>query len=156
MAHDAGVWRDKLSFTWDYRTFNFKENIRRAAQDLLPSTRCSNFRLLTPVPSIQRPYPDLAYLQHTISFDTFLVNASAVINSVLTSEGWKLWTVHSSIESLLQFPELDPRDGHMTGPISWEKQRDNDVDAIQPDVVIVGAGQKWVSCHSRAICHDLC
>lgn len=91
---------------------------------------------------MQRPYPDLAYLQHTISFDTPLVNASAVVNSVLTSDGWKLWTVHSSIESLLQFPELDPRDGHMTGPISWEKQRAHDVDTIEPDVIIVGAGQK--------------
>lgn len=137
-----GVWRDKLSFAWDYRTFNWKKSIARAAADLLPATRCDNFKLLSPSPAIQRPYPDLAYLQHSISFDTPLVNASAVINSVLTAEGWKLWTFHSSIECLLQFPELDPRDGHMTGPISWERQRAQDVDSIQPDVIIVGAGQK--------------
>ena len=50
--------------------------------------------------------------------------------------------MHTSIESLLEFPELDARDGHMTGAISWEKQRAQDVDSIQPDVIIVGAGQK--------------
>ena len=131
-----------MSFTWDYRTFNFKENILRAASDLLPSTKCANFRFLTPTPSIQRPYPDLAFLQFCISFDTPMVNASAVINAVYTQDGWKLWTMHSSIEALLQFPEVDPLDGHMTGAISWEKQRAEDVDKIQPDVIIVGAGQK--------------
>jgi len=72
------------------------------------------------------------------------VNASAVINAVYTQDGWKLWTMHTSIESLLQFPELDPRDGHMTGAISWEKQRAQDIDSIRPDVIIVGAGQKSV------------
>jgi hypothetical protein len=138
----SGIWRDKLSFTWDYRTFNFKENILRAATDLLPSNKSKNFRLLTPIPSIQRPYSDLAFLQFCISFDTPLVNASSVINAVFTKDGWKLWTMHSSIESLLQFPELDPLDGHMTGATSWEKQRAQDVDSIHPDVIIVGAGQK--------------
>jgi hypothetical protein len=71
-----------------------------------------------------------------------MVNASAVINAVYTQDGWKLWTMHSSIEALLQFPEVDSLDGHMTGAISWEKQRAEDVDKIQPDVIIVGAGQK--------------
>ena len=33
----------------------------------MPTTPCSNFRFLTPTPSIQRPYPDLAYLQFCIS-----------------------------------------------------------------------------------------
>ena len=33
---EYGVWRDKLSFTWDYRTFNFKPAIIKAATDLLP------------------------------------------------------------------------------------------------------------------------
>jgi hypothetical protein len=81
-------------------------------------------------------------LQFTLSFDTPLVNTSAVINAVYTVEGWKLWTMHTSIEALHQFPEIDPLDGHMTGAISWEKQRAEDVDTIQPDVIIIGAGQK--------------
>ncbi|RSH82839.1 hypothetical protein EHS25_005829 [Saitozyma podzolica] len=149
MFLDYGVWRDKLAFTWDYRTFNFRENIERAATDLLPSTLVNNMHLFTPAPSIQRPYPDLAYLQFCVSFDTPLVNASAAINAVQTADGWKLWTVHTVAENLLQFPELDPRDGHMTGPISWEKQREQDDNSIEPDVVIVGGGQNGLALAAR-------
>lgn len=112
----------------------------------MPSTRCSNFKLLKPAPAIQKPYPDLSFLQFVLSFDTPLVQASAVINAVLTKEGWRLWTVHSVAESLLKFPELDPVDGHMTGPVSWEKQREKDDDEVVPDVLIIGGGQKWVPC----------
>ena len=51
---EKGVWRDKLAFTWDYRTFNFKPAIFQAATDLLPTTTCSNFKIIAPVPQIQR------------------------------------------------------------------------------------------------------
>jgi hypothetical protein len=139
---DYGVWRDKLAFTWDYRTFNFSENIARAAADLLPSTRATNVRLFTPVPSIERPYPDLSYLQFSVAFDTDLVTGSAMVNAVQTPEGWKIWTMHTVAEGLVQFPEVPPADGHMTGDISWEKQRAKDDDEIKPDVVIIGGGQK--------------
>lgn len=139
---DYGVWRDKLSFTWDYRTFNFRESIAKAARDLLPSTCATNVRLFTPSPSVERPYPDLAFLQFTIAFDTALVHGSAVINAVKTTEGWKLWTMHTVAEDLIDFPELPPVDGHMTGAVSWENQRAKDDDEIQPDVLIIGGGQK--------------
>lgn len=65
-----------------------------------------------------------------------------MIHAVLTTDGWRLWTVHTVAESLLQFPELEPSDGHQTGPISWEGQRAKDDDEIEPDVLIVGGGQK--------------
>ncbi|WWC65532.1 uncharacterized protein I303_108150 [Kwoniella dejecticola CBS 10117] len=146
---EHGVWRDKLAFTWDYRTFNFKENIARAAQDLLPSTRAKNLKFLAPLPSIQRPYEDLAYLQIVLSLDTELANAHAVVNVVQTAQGWKIWTLHTVIESLHDFPELPPADGHMTGSISWEKQRAKDDDEIQPEVVIVGGGQNGLALAAR-------
>jgi hypothetical protein len=101
-----------------------------------------NVRLFTPTPKIERPYPDLSFLQFSVAFDTKLVHGSAMINAVLTKEGWKLWTVHTAAEDLINFPELPPADGHMTGDISWESQRAKDVDEIQPDVLIVGGGQK--------------
>lgn len=137
-----GVWRDKLLFSWDYRTFNFHQNILRAASDLLPSTPVSKISFLKPVPNIKRPYPDLAYLQFVISLDTNIANGHAVINAVLTSEGWRIWTMHTVVESLHEFPPVPPADGHMTGDVSWEKQREKEVNEVEPDVVIVGAGQK--------------
>jgi len=65
-----------------------------------------------------------------------------MVQAVKTVDGWRLWTLHTVIEGLRQFPEMDPRDGHQTGPISWEKQRAEDDDTIVPEVVIIGAGQK--------------
>lgn len=138
----AGVWRDKLSFTWDYRTFNFAPAILRAATDLFPKTKASNFKFLTPAPNVARPYPDFAQLQFVVSFETEVVVASAVINAVLTKNGWKIYTMHTAAEKLKQFPEVPPADGHMTGPVSWEKQRAMDVDAADPEVLIIGGGQK--------------
>ena len=81
-------------------------------------------------------------MQCVVSFETELVVASAVINSVLTKNGWKIYTMHTVAEKLKRFPEIAPNDGHMTGDISWEKQRAKDVDAADPEVLIIGGGQK--------------
>lgn len=77
-----------------------------------------------------------------VSFETELVVASAVVKSVLTQKGWKIYTMHTVAEKLKQFPEIPPADGHMTGANSWEKQRAKDVDAADPEILIIGGGQK--------------
>lgn len=136
------MWRDKLAFTWDQRTFNFRSAILKAAEDLLPETKASNFEFLKPAPAVVQPYSDFAQLQFVVSFETELVFASAVINSVFTKEGWKIYTMHTVAEQLKQFPELAPSDGHMTGTISWETQRAKEIDAANPQVLIIGGGQK--------------
>jgi len=136
------VWRDKLSFTWDHRTFNFQPAILTAATDLFPTTRATNFKILSPAPKIARPYPDFAQLQFVVSFETELVVASAVISSVLTKKGWRIYMMHTVAEKLIQFPEIPPNDGHMTGITSWEKQRAREVDEANPEILIIGGGQK--------------
>ncbi|TXT05778.1 uncharacterized protein COLE_07098 [Cutaneotrichosporon oleaginosum] len=146
---EYGVWRDKLAFTWDYRTFNFRPAIAKAAADLLPSAHASKFEQFTPLPAIHRPYPDLEYLQFCLKFDTPLVHASAMINAVLTQEGWKIWTLHTVAEDLIDFPELPPADGHMTGDVSFEAQREKDDDEIRPDVLIIGGGQNGLALAAR-------
>lgn len=137
-----GVWRDKLSFTWDYRTFNFKNAILKAAKDLFPRTRATNFAFLEPAPKIARPYPDFAQLQFIVSFETQDVDASAVINAILTKDGWMLYTMHTVAEKLKSVDFAAPTDGHMTGPVSWEKQRAQEIDNANPEVLIIGGGQK--------------
>ncbi|KAK4928508.1 hypothetical protein LTR66_016224, partial [Elasticomyces elasticus] len=147
---DYGVWRDKLSFTWDFRTFNFKEAILKAATDLLPQTKARNFNLLEPAPKVSRPYPDFSQLQFVLSFETEIVVASAVINAVLTkNEGWKIYTMHTVAESLKQFPEQSAPDGHMTGIISWESQRAEAINTVDPEVLIIGGGQNGLAMAAR-------
>ena len=109
---------------------------------MFANTKATNFEFLKPGPVISRPYPDFAQLQFVVSFETGLVLASAVINSVFTKEGWKIYTMHTVAEQLMQFPELPPLDGHMTGSISWEKQRLKDINAANPEILIIGGGQK--------------
>lgn len=110
--------------------------------DLLPKTKATDFKFLTPAPTIVRPYADFAQLQFVVSFETELVVASAVINSVLTKEGWKIYTMHTVAEKLKQFPEVPPADGHMNGLVSWQTQRANDIDTANPEILIIGGGQK--------------
>lgn len=137
-----GVWRDKLSFTWDFRTFNFRDAILKAATDLLPQTKARNFNFLEPAPSVSHPYPDFSQLQLVVSFETEIVRASAVINAVLTQDGWKIYTMHTVAEKLKQFPERAAPDGHMTGITSWESQRSEAINTVDPEVLIIGGGQK--------------
>lgn len=136
------MWRDKLSFTWDFRTFNFKKAILKAATNLLPQTKARNFEFLEPAPSVSHPYPDFSQLQFVVSFETEVVLASAVINAVLTQQGWKIYTMHTVAETLKQFPEQPAPDGHMTGITSWESQRAEAIDTVSPEVLIIGGGQK--------------
>ncbi|CAI7590755.1 unnamed protein product [Penicillium pancosmium] len=146
---DSGVWRDKLSFTWDFRTFNFKEAILKAATDLLPQTRARNFDFLEPAPSVSHPYPDFSQLQFVVSFETEVVLASAVINAVFTQDGWKIYTMHTVAETLKQFPGQAAPDGHMTGITSWESQRSEAINTVEPEVLIVGGGQNGLAMAAR-------
>lgn len=77
-----------------------------------------------------------------MSFETELVLASAVINAVLTKDGWKIYVMNTVAEGLKDFPETPAPDGHMTGVTSWESQRNATIDAADPEVLIVGGGQK--------------
>jgi hypothetical protein len=98
--------------------------------------------LLAPAPVVRRPYPDFSHLQFVVSFETDIVLASAVINAVLTKDGWRIYTMHTVAESLKQFPELPASDGHMTGITSWESQRREAINTVEPEVLIIGGGQK--------------
>jgi hypothetical protein len=157
------VWRDKIAVTWEYRTFNGRDRIAVAAkvcqrsyvehnspfltwllQDLLPRTQAANFKLIDPAPKADMPYDDLKYIQAHFVFETAVAEASAVVNLIPTDKGVKAWTLHTAIEGLKQFPELPDRDGHMTGPLSWASQRNEDVayNGKQPQVLIIGGGHK--------------
>ncbi|KAL2834081.1 hypothetical protein BJY01DRAFT_259666 [Aspergillus pseudoustus] len=146
---DYGVWRDKLSFTWDFRTFNFRDAILEAAMDLLPQTKARNFSFVEPAPVVLRPYPDFAQLQFVVSFETEIVIASAVINAVLTRDGWRIYTMHTVAEGLRQFPEQAAPDGHMTGITSWESQRAEAINTVDPEVLIIGGGQNGLAMAAR-------
>ena len=142
-----------MVFSWEYRSFNGVENIRRAAQDLLPLTDVLDVTIIPPAPKVERPYPDLAYVQINLALNTNVAGASVVANLVNTSSGLRIWTMHTAIESLHQYPELQNRDGHMIGDLSWHDQRlaDQDFYSHEPEVVIIGGGHKYVNSMSCVV-----
>lgn len=97
---------------------------------------------MNPAPNVQRPYTGFAQLQFVISFDTEIVVGSAVINAILTQDGWRLYTMHTVAEKLKNFPEVSPYDGHMTGSVSWEEQLAKTIDGADPEILVIGGGQK--------------
>lgn len=111
---------------------------------MLPLTDTTTVGLINPIPKIERPYTDLIYGQINLGLETTIVGASAVVNVINTPNGLKIWTMHTAIERLIDYPELPNRDGHMVGDLSWHNQRviDHDFDSHDPQVVIVGGGHK--------------
>ncbi|KAE8375835.1 putative flavo protein [Aspergillus bertholletiae] len=148
---DNGVWRDKLVFTWDYRSFNMPKHIEKAASDVFPRTPTRNYQFIDPAPSVERPYPDLAWLQILFSFETDLATASGAVNLIKTKSGYKIWTLHTVMEGLHGYPELPPKDGHMTGDKSWYDQRaeEDNVENVEPDVIIIGGGHSGLHIAAR-------
>ncbi|WWC87438.1 uncharacterized protein L201_002327 [Kwoniella dendrophila CBS 6074] len=148
---EYGVWRDRALITWDYRTFNFRNAIKKAASDLLPTTPVSKVTLMEPQPKVERPYKDLSFIQAHISLETNIAGGTALVNIVNTENGFKIWTLNTALESLHGHPEAPERDGHMTGPHSWQKQRELDValEGVEPDVLIVGGGQNGLMLAAR-------
>ncbi|CAK9785095.1 FAD/NAD(P)-binding domain-containing protein [Cutaneotrichosporon oleaginosum] len=145
-----GSWRDKVAFTWDYRTFHGTDVIRSAAADLLPLIPVSDLKLLAPA-TIVRLWRDLAWIAVHFTFHTDRISASGVANLVKTKEGFKVWTLCTAIEGLLRFPEAPSHDGHPVGDLSWAEQRQTEIDFgnRDPDVVIIGGGHNGLMLAAR-------
>ncbi|BEJ01312.1 hypothetical protein CcaverHIS631_0511690 [Cutaneotrichosporon cavernicola] len=145
-----GAWRDRVAFTWDYRTFNGVAAIKQAAADLLPTTPVSDVKPLGPATLI-RLWRDLAWISVQFSFNTNRVAASGVANLVKTKDGMRLWTLYTVIEGLHDFSELPSPHGHPVGGLSWGAQRERDAsfEDKQPDVVIIGGGHNGLMLAAR-------
>lgn len=110
---------------------------------MFPRTPTQNYKFLDPAPSVERPYPDITWLQIVYAFDTDIVNASAVLNLIKTESGYKIWTLHTVIEGLHDYPEVPNKDGHMIADKSWHKQRieEDNLNGVEPEVIVIGGGQ---------------
>ena len=85
----------------------------------------------------------LNYIQASMSFETTIASATAVVNLVKTTEGYKAWTMVTMIEGLLDYPELPGPRGGQTEAESWQEKRDEELafEERDPDVLIIGCGQ---------------
>ena len=153
-VHDA-FWRDLLSLTWDFRTFSGLPTITKFLNDRLGSTKPRAFKLREDAYlGLQRPAPDLAWINFFFDFETEVGIASGIVRLVPTANGeWKAHTVFTNLEGLKGFPEkVGPlRDSAPHHREKWADSRKKELEFADkdPTVLIIGAGQSGLSLAAR-------
>ncbi|KAL0956661.1 hypothetical protein HGRIS_002793 [Hohenbuehelia grisea] len=153
---EDSYWRDILALTWDFRTFVGTPKIKQFVKDRVTSGTIKNLKLKDEFLGLQRPYPDLAWIQALFTFETDVGLASGIVRLVPTANGdWKGHTVLTNLEDLKGFPEKlghlrDDRPNHG----KWVEQRRREVEFLdsEPTVLIAGAGQSGLEVAARLEC----
>ncbi|KAA1476329.1 FAD/NAD(P)-binding domain-containing protein [Dentipellis sp. KUC8613] len=150
---DDAWWRDILSLTWDFRTFYTKPEIRAFLTARLAQAQVSNLALDASSASLQRPYPDIAWIQASFTFETAVGTASGIVRLVPTSTGeWKAHNIFTNLEGLKDFPELvGPNREQQPNHGKWYDKRKRELECLDedPKVVVIGAGQSGLETAAR-------
>ncbi|KAH9949722.1 hypothetical protein B0H21DRAFT_777134 [Amylocystis lapponica] len=150
---EDAFWRDILSLTWDFRTFDGASKIRQFLTDRLPATHPNAFKLGEFV-RLQQPAPDLAWIIGMFEFETDVGLATGVFRLVPTASGeWKAHTLFTNLEDLKGFPEksgaLRSRRSHPGNEWLAERLRDVAFANTDPAVIIIGAGHSGLEVAAR-------
>src|SRR5205807_1680057 len=111
LVEDA-FWRDMLALTWDLRTFYDRNRIKQFLVDRLVATKLSKLQLdAAQSVTLERPYPDIAWIQAFFTFSTAVGTGSGIFRLVPTPDGdWKAHAIFTNLENLHGCPEF-------TGPL---------------------------------------
>ena len=150
---EDAFFRDILALTWDFRTFQGTQEIKRFLQDRLSEPKPSSFKLKDEFLGLQQPFPDIAWIQAFFEFETLVGLCSGIFRLVPLSDGkWKAHAVFTNLENLKGFPEK-------TGPLrdanpnhgKWAEKRRKEIEFVneEPKVVIVGGGQSGLEVAAR-------
>lgn len=105
---------------------------------MAPRNKPTGFRLIDPPAKVEEPFDDLQFIQAHFAFETELARGTAVVNLSPADGIAAAWTLHTVLEGLINHPDTPQHDGHMTGSLSWNEQRnlDTSYESESPDVVI--------------------
>ncbi|KIK51447.1 hypothetical protein GYMLUDRAFT_78188 [Collybiopsis luxurians FD-317 M1] len=156
-----GWWRDILALTWNFRTFHGHDRIAKFVQDRVISGE-SGFRDVEVAsgegmtPKLLIPYPDLAWVQFFITFDTTTGSGTGVVRLVPSmSTGalkWKTFILLTAMTGVKGHPE---KTGSLRNPLPshgfWSANRKQELEFNdrEPAVLIVGAGQSGLDVAAR-------
>ena len=162
----AVYWRDMLAFTWDFRTFEGTPKIKQFLVDRLRKPKAvSNFQLHSGS-RLVKPYPDLAWIQLSFSFETQTGFCSGIVRLIPISTGdqnsngnvvWKAHSIFTNLDDLKGFPEKigalrNAQPNHGKWEAEREKARFVDKD---PAVLIIGAGHSGLAVAARLKALDI-
>jgi hypothetical protein len=133
---EDGWWRDRLTFTWSYRSLYGRSKIQSvfAATSQRTAAQCFKLDLAVP-PAVLSPYPDLTFVQAHFTFDAALTNNEGIVNLVKYKGVWLAWTLLTMVDDVKTHPEQRQRQDRK--PISNAFDED-----ASPPIVIIGAGQR--------------
>lgn len=143
-------WRDLLSMTWDLRSFQGPERIRKFLQDRLRQSELRNFKL--DFAEVQDLYEDLAWVRVHFTCDSKIGPCSGVARLVPVKGQWKAHNVFTNLEGIHGHPEA-------TGPLrdfapnhgKWLDKRAREREFLDrdPEVLVVGGGQSGLEIAAR-------
>lgn len=156
----AVYWRDLLVFTWDFRTFEGTPKIKQFLVDRLGQLKTISKVQLHDGPQLVKPYPDLAWIQLSFSFETQIGLGTGIVRAVPVSTGpnangnvvWKAHSIFTNLDGLKGFPEKvgafrNPEPNHG----KWEAQRQKELrfEDKDPEVLVIGAGHSGLAAAAR-------
>ncbi|KAF8813407.1 FAD/NAD(P)-binding domain-containing protein [Phlegmacium glaucopus] len=162
---DTGVavyWRDVLALTWDFRTFEGTPKIKQFLVDRLGQSKISNVQS-NGASLLMKPYPDLAWIQLSFTFETQVGLCSGIVRLVPVSSPakdivWKAHSIFSHLDDLKGFPEKigalrNPQPNHG----KWEAEREKEArfEDKDPVVLIVGGGHSGLAMAARLKALDI-
>ncbi|KAH9926340.1 FAD/NAD(P)-binding domain-containing protein, partial [Amylocystis lapponica] len=140
---DDGWWRDKLVFTWEFRTFQGAPAIRKFLQARAVNAQMSAFAFGDA--ALDRPFPDLVWIRVLFDFETDIGIANGVVRLVpQPTGGWKAHNICSNLAGLKAFPEkIGPLRNPFPNHGKWQDQRAREIEFVDadPKVLVVGSGQ---------------
>jgi len=153
-------WRDALALTWDIRTFQGSQKIKKFLFSQLSKAKIINVQLDEDrvKPQLQRPFPDLAWIQLLFKFETGvgLCSGAARLIPIADSQGqnitWKAFSVFTNLDDLKGFPEqTGPFRNHQPNHGKWEKAREEEIkfENKDPAVLIIGGGHSGLNAAAR-------
>ncbi|KAF9534508.1 hypothetical protein CPB83DRAFT_844342 [Crepidotus variabilis] len=160
-------WRDVLALTWDYRTFEGTSTIRQFLTSQLAKMQMSNVKLGSIAPALEKPFPDLTWIQAFFTFETEVGHGTGIVHLVPLASAqahttpklltlgeitWKANLVFTTLEGIKGHPE---KIGNHRNPLPnhgrWEEERKKEIafEDRDPTVLVIGGGHNGLNIGAR-------
>ena len=145
-------WRDLVTFTWNIRTMEGRDQIRAMLESQLDAARPSNWRIAEGEDATETD----GLIEGWISFETGVARGYGHIRL----KNGRIWTLLTTMAELKGHEEkagftrpLGAKHGHGKDRKSWKEERDDEIAELgfsrQPYTVIIGGGQGGIALGAR-------
>jgi hypothetical protein len=145
-----GYWRDVLAFTREFHTFKTVD-LAQVAGDVFPGSAAKDFTLVpTLQPKLETPFPDVAFVRAHFTFTGDVGPGYGTVSLVHDSGAWKAWTLTTELEGVNGIKQQvgdDRRYGRHNDTMPYDSRRamETEMEGVQPDILIIGAGHNGLA-----------